>query len=197
MSKAEHMRNHRLQLRVDDSVTVDAFEYDSMFHMLLGLTPVKVGDKVLCACIHSIDIDCFFNGISNIPSTGLLAGTNQQHFYISEKVPNKGYSISDVFFEPTPQRTVWEDTDTISWGVTTDVPMVIPPIKRNWFHTDLDLVVTGTWYFVYNTIQIHEVPTPTDIAGYTHPRGNVVVNIQYTWKEFSMREFVAENMSKT
>lgn len=198
MSKAEHVRNYRMEIEVpvqDNPAAI--FVYDSVYHQRLGLTPQPAPDnKVLVPVIHSIDIDLFFAGACNVPQLGLEGGCNTQHLYLSDNVPGAGSGFVDLFEVRTPKRTIWEESDTIGWIDSTDVPQVIPSIKRNWFATDLSLTITGTTYFVYNVIQQHEVASPTDPAGYIHPFGNIVVNFQFTWKEMTMREYMAENMSK-
>lgn len=198
MSKAEHVRNYRMEIAVpaQDSPT-SIFIYDSVYSQRMGLKPVQAPDnKMLVPVIHSIDIDLFFAGFCNIPQLGLEAGCNTQHVYLCDGEPGAGSGFIDILEARTPKRTIWEETDTIGWIDSTDVPQVIPPIKRNWFATDLALTITGETSFVYNTIQQHEIASPTDPAGYIHPYGHIVVNFQFTWKEMTLREFVAEITTK-
>lgn len=198
MSKAEHVRNYRLEIPIAaEAQPLTAFIYDTLHYHQLGLKPVPApGNKVLVPVIHSIDIDCFFAGVCNIPSIGLEAGCNTQHLFLSENIPYGGSGFWPIGEARTPQKTLWEESDTIGWIDSTDVPQAIPSIKRNWFATDLSLTITGDTYFVYNAIQHHLADSPTDPAGYVKPYGHVVVNMQFTWKEMSMREFTAEVLSK-
>jgi len=198
MSKAEHVRNYRLEIEVPVTENpLTAFIYDSTHYHQLGLKPMMTPDqRVLVPVIHSIDIDCFFAGVCNIPSLGLEAGCNTQHVYLTDALPPVGSGYWPIGETRTPKQTLWEESDTIGWIDSTDVPQAIPPIKRNWFATDLSLTITGDTYFVYNAIQSHLADSPTDPAGYVQPYGHVVVNFQFTWKSMSMREYVAENTSK-
>lgn len=198
MSKADHVRNHRVEIPVPVGENpLTEFIYDKVYSAPLGLKPTPAPkNQVLVPVIHSIDIDLYFAGICNIPNLGLEPGCNTQHVFLSDNVPDPGSGFWPIMEARTPQRTIWEESDTLGWIESTDVPQVIPPIKRNWFATDLSLAITGDAYFVYNTIQQHAIDSPTDPAGYIAPYGHILVNIQFTWKVMSMREFMAENMTK-
>jgi len=194
---------HTLDLVMDIPVETDvllSYWYYRNFFVELGLRPMTVGQQVLVPVIKTIDIDCFFAAACNIPLPGLLGGQYSQHFFLTDTIPiNLEDGAWQPFEEPPiPRETLWSESDIASWSISDPTPGYIPPVKRNFFATDLNIrCPTHTWFgWEVNQLKTGAF-TPEDTSGYLNPYGRIEVSFQYSWDVVGIREWVAETTSKS
>lgn len=194
---------HTLDLVIDVPFVSDVLEqytYYRNFFRELGLRPVMIGGKVLVPVIKTIDIDCFFAAFSNIAFPGLLGGQRAQHFFITDTKPvNLEEGSSGLFDQPpVPRETLWSESDNVTWSISDPEPGYIPPYKTSFFATDLNIRCPTHCWFGWEVSQVKTgIFDPQDTSGYPSPYGRIEVSFQYSWDEIGIREWVAENTSKS